>query len=152
MDAKQAFLNQQTEQMLALYRSASTNERNAIIRHTDSFLPIVSKYEKIFWLNFRRKLEMLNESAILFPLGQIYLTVGAQESLDESNQLPNEFLDMHQKGNWGIVGQDDWRENDFSVKNGFRILSAYKTAKDEKLWIITEADRSATTILLPSEY
>lgn len=151
-DAKQAYLNQQSEQMLALYQNADTSERNAIIGHIDSFLPIVSKYEKIFWLRFRRKLETLNESANLFPLGSVYLTIGAQEALDESSQLPNEFLDMHQKGNWGIVGKDDWRENDFSVKNGFRILSAFKTAQGVKLWLITEADRSATTILLPSEY
>lgn len=152
MDAKQAYLNRQQEQMLALYEKADTNERNAIIKQIDGFFPVVSKYEKIFWLRFRLKLETLNNPAILFALGQVYLTVGAQEALDESNQLPNEFLEMHQKGNWGIVGKDDWQENDFSVKNGFRILSAYKTVRGIKLWLITEADRSTTTILLPEEY
>jgi hypothetical protein len=152
IDAKEAYLSQQQEQMLELYKNADATERKAIIKQIDSFLPIVTKYEKIFWLKFRQKLERLNESSILFSLGSIYLTIGAQEALDESNQLPNEFLEMHQKGNWGIVCKDDWRENDFSVKNGFRILSAFKTAQGVKLWLITEADRSATTILLPDEY
>ncbi len=45
----------------------------------------------------------------------------------------------------------DWKENDFSVKEGFTIFSAYKTSKGEKLWVITEADRSSSTVLLPSE-
>ncbi|MEJ7863403.1 MAG: hypothetical protein WKF90_17365 [Pyrinomonadaceae bacterium] len=58
----------------------------------------------------------------------------------------------HQKGDWGIVGKEDWKENDFSVKEGFRILSAYKTAEGVKLWVITEADRSSMTILLLIEY
>ncbi len=64
----------------------------------------------------------------MFPLGETYLTIGAQEALVESNQTANEFLARHQKGDWGIVGKEDWKENDFSVKEGFRILSAYKTA------------------------
>ena len=151
-NAKQAYLNNQMEQMLSLYEKAVTSERKAIIGHIDSFLSTCNPDEKNFWLKFRSKLETLNEKAILFPLGKIYLTVGAKESLAESTQFPNEFLEKHQKGDWGIVGKEDSRENEFSVKNGFRILSAYKTQNDIKLWIITEADRSSTTILLPSEY
>jgi hypothetical protein len=80
------------------------------------------------------------------------MTIGAREALAESNQLPNEFLAKHQAGDWGVVCEDDRRENDFSVKEGFRILSAYKTYDGVKIWIITEADRSSTTLLLPSEY
>ena len=53
---------------------------------------------------------------------------------------------------WGEVSEEDVQENEFSLKEGFRLLSAYRTGKGQKLWIITEADRSATTILLPSEY
>jgi hypothetical protein len=53
---------------------------------------------------------------------------------------------------YGTVGKEDWKENDFSVKEAFRILSAYKTARDVRLWVITEADRSSTTVLIPSEY
>jgi hypothetical protein len=82
----------------------------------------------------------------------MYLTVGAKEALTESNQQPNEFLARHQNGDWGIVGKEDAKENELSVKEGFRILSAYRTAKGVKIWIITEADRSSTTILLPEEY
>jgi hypothetical protein len=152
LNAKQAYLNQQTEQMLALYEKADTGERNAIIKHIDSFLSGCNQDKKQFWLKFRSKLEVLNEKAVLFPLGKIYLTVGAKEALADSIQFPNEFLEKHQKGDWGIVGKEDSQENDFSVKNGFRILSAYKTKGDVKLWIITEADRSSTTLLLPSEY
>ena len=151
-DAKQAYLNRQSEQMLALYKQADESERNAIIKQIDSFLSVISKDEKIFWLKFRRKLEIVNESAILFPLGNVYMTVGAKEALEESSQFPSEFLIRHQKGDYGEVCEDDRQENDFSVKEGFRILSAYETAKRVKIWIITEADRSSSTILLPSEY
>lgn len=58
----------------------------------------------------------------------------------------------HASGDRGIVDDDDKKENELSVREGFRILSAYLTWKGVKIWIITEADRSATTILLPSEY
>lgn len=92
------------------------------------------------------------QNKILFPLGQIFLTIGAKEALEESNQTANEFLARHQSGDWGNVCEDDKRENDLSVRENFRILSAYQTSKDVKIWLITEADRSATTILLPSEY
>ena len=92
------------------------------------------------------------ENKVLFPLGEVYLTIGASEALEESNQSANEYLAQHSSGNWGIVGQEDWQENDFSAKEGFRILSAYKTGKGEKLWVITESDRSSTTCLLPREY
>ena len=152
-DAKQAYLDRQQEQMLAIYQKADTNERKAIIRHIDSFFENGSKEEKIFWLKFRLKLETQNEKPRpLFPLGETVMTIGAREALMESNQEPMEFLFRHVQGDWGEVCIEDADENDFSVKNGFRILSAYKTTKGEKLWIITEADRSLTTILLPSEY
>ncbi len=151
-DAKAAYLHKQSEQMLALYKKADTDERKATIKQIDSFLSVISRDEKLFWLKFRRKLEILNESAVLFPLGEVYLTVGAKEALEESNQLSNEFLAKHQKGDWGIICEDDKKENELSVKEGFRILSAYKTDRDVKIWVITEADRSSTTVLLPDEY
>jgi hypothetical protein len=77
---------------------------------------------------------------------------GAREAPEESNQTAIEFLARHQSGDWGDVCEDDKKENELSVKEGFRILSSYKTSKDVKLWLITEADRNATTLLLPSEY
>jgi hypothetical protein len=92
------------------------------------------------------------QNKVLFPLGQVFLTIGAREALEESNQTAIEFLARHQSGDYGDVCEDDKRENELSVKEGFRILSAYKTVKGEKIWVITEADRSSTTILLPSEY
>jgi hypothetical protein len=72
--------------------------------------------------------------------------------LEKAEQLPAEFLDRHVNGDWGDVPEEDKQENAFSVEHGFRILSAYTTSAGETIWIITEADRSYTTILLPSEY
>lgn len=151
-EAKNAYLDKQSEQMLALYKNAKPTERKAIIKNIDSFLSVVSNEEKRFWLKFRRKLEILNEKKILFPLGQVYMTPGAREALEKSEQNAFEFLSLHQSGSYGEICEEDRRENELSVKEGFRILSAYKTAKGVKIWIITESDRSSTTILLPEEY
>ena len=87
-----------------------------------------------------------------FPLGRVGATPGALRALEQAEQLPAEFLDRHVHGDWGEVPEEDKQENAFSVEHGFRILSAYTTSAGEKIWIITEADRSATTILLPEEY
>jgi len=152
-DAKDAYLNQQQEQMLKMYNVADSNERKAVASHINAFLPIISEAEKTFWLKFLNKLERIDETPkVLFSLGNIYLTVGAQEELEESNQTANEFLARHQKGDYGLICEDDRRENELSVKEGFRILSSYKTNADVKIWVITEADRSSTTLLLPEEY
>ncbi len=87
-----------------------------------------------------------------FELGNIFITPGAIDALVETNQSAQEFLQRHRSGDWGELDEHDRRENELSIKHGFRILSAYRTAKDVRLWIITEADRSSTTILLPEEY
>ena len=87
-----------------------------------------------------------------FSLGRIVATPGALEALEEANQNPFEFLERHQAGDWGELCEDDKSENEFSLKNGFRILNAYRTLHDVKVWVITEADRSVTTLLLPHEY
>jgi hypothetical protein len=87
-----------------------------------------------------------------FNLGTILATPGALEALENSGQAPAEFLSRHANSDWGDVDAADAAENELSVAEGFRILSAYKTRKGVKLWVITEADRSATTILLPDEY
>ena len=87
-----------------------------------------------------------------FALGQTYITPGAEEALMIAGQTELEFLRQHMSCNWGELSEEDIRENELSLEKGFRLLSAYRTAKGQKLWIITEADRSATTILLPSEY
>lgn len=93
-----------------------------------------------------------SQNKVLFDLGQTVMTIGAKEALAESNQSPSEFLARHQSGDWGIVSKDDAKENALSLKEGFRIMSVYKISQNVKLWIITEADRSSTTILLPNEY
>ena len=87
----------------------------------------------------------------LFELGQIVATPGAIVLMSENEINGVELLTRHCVGDWGDLDNHDKKENDFSVKNGFRILSSYKT-KGGKIWIITEADRTATTFLLPSEY
>ena len=91
-------------------------------------------------------------STVKFPLGQVVATPGALEALKQANQDPKEFLARYQSGDWGNLDDDDKQENELSVEKGFRILSAYTLTTSVKIWIITEADRSATTILLPDEY
>lgn len=88
----------------------------------------------------------------LFPLGLIVATPGALRTLEEAGQDPRALLGRHVIGDWGDLGEEDIQENELSIREGFRILSAYKLANGEKVWIITEADRSATTILRPDEY
>jgi hypothetical protein len=87
-----------------------------------------------------------------FALGQTVITPGAEEALEIAGQTASEFLCRHLSGDWGELSDDDVRENELSLEQGFRLLSRYETTKGERVWIITEADRSATTILLPSEY
>jgi hypothetical protein len=89
---------------------------------------------------------------MLFPLGRVVATPGALRALEKAEQQPAEFLDRHANGDWGEVTEEDKRENALSVQQGFRILSAYTTTADDRIWVLTEADRSATIILLPEEY
>lgn len=88
----------------------------------------------------------------LFPLGQVVATPGALEALQKAGQEPVEFLRRHVSGDWGEVPPEDAQENELSLKQGFRILSAYTLTTGVKIWIISEADRSVTTLLLPAEY
>ena len=92
-------------------------------------------------------------SVTRFALGQTYITPGAEEALMIAGQTAIEFLRRHMSCDWGSeLSDEDVQENELSLKEGLRLLSAYQTGKGQKIWIITEADRSATTILLPSEY
>ena len=89
----------------------------------------------------------------LFSLGKIVATPGALDALARANQRPHDFLNRHAAGDWGAeLSEEDKAENEYSLQHGFRILSSYKTAAGEKLWVITEADRSVTTLLLPEDY
>lgn len=92
------------------------------------------------------------ESPPKFSLGQLVATPGAQGAIISAGQDPLEFILRHQSGDWGEVPKEDKEENERSLQHGWRLLSAYRTTKGVKLWVITEADRSATTILLPEEY
>jgi hypothetical protein len=87
-----------------------------------------------------------------FPLGRVVATPGALVALSEAGQTPQEFLDRHIAGDWGELDENDRQENELSVAEGFRILSAYRLRDGARIWAITEADRSATTLLLPEEY
>lgn len=87
-----------------------------------------------------------------FSLGQVVATPGALEALATNNQDALEFLNRHSTGDWGELDAHDWMENEYSLTHGLRLLSAYTLRDGTRLWIITEADRSATTLLLPSEY
>ncbi len=92
------------------------------------------------------------DQPVKFPLGQVVATPGALKALEEARQSPAEFLARHRAGDWGDVCPQDKQLNDRAVKDGERLLSAYKTARGVKLWVITEADRSSTCLLLPQEY
>ncbi len=87
-----------------------------------------------------------------FPLGQLVATPGALRALEEAGQSPAFFLEKHLAGDWGEVDASDWRANDEALVTGERLLSAYRTLRGTKIWVITEADRSSTCTLLPSEY
>ena len=92
---------------------------------------------------------------ISFNLGRLVMTRGISDQVAESGAFAKfliESLDRHRKGDWGNLCDEDKQENELSLKEGFRLLSAYEVEGMPKIWIITEADRSATTILLPEEY
>jgi len=86
----------------------------------------------------------------LFPLGRIVTTRGLVASIS-----PDEWVDAllrHALGDWGDVCDEDRRSNEEALEEGFRLFSVYRSSDNLKFWIITEADRSYTTLLLPEEY
>ncbi len=88
----------------------------------------------------------------LFALGQLVATPGALQALEENGQGCSEYLERHMTGDWGDLCEEDKQANVEAIESGMRILSAYRLEDGTKIWIITEADRSATTLLLPCEY
>ena len=90
--------------------------------------------------------------ALTFSLGQVVATPGAIEALYEAGQDAGEFLRRHSRLEQGELCETDQAANIAAVADGSRIFSAFKTKLDVKLWIITEADRSSTCVLLPEEY
>ena len=89
-------------------------------------------------------------SAAKFPLGRLVATPNALEHIPNPDIMT--ALLRHLTGDWGDVDEHDREENELSLKEGFRLLSVYRSAAGVKFWIITEADRSRTTVLLPEDY
>ena len=87
-----------------------------------------------------------------FRIGKLVATPGVIEALADSRQSPMEFVARHLRGDWGDCCQEDRQANEDALLNGERLLSVYQTAKGVKIWLITEADRSSTCLLLPEEY
>jgi len=87
-----------------------------------------------------------------FPLGYVAATPGAVEILESEGLEAAEFLNRHASCDWGDICDEDKRSNEAALKYGSRLLSSYSLPAGAKLWIITEADRSVTTLLLPKEY
>jgi hypothetical protein len=93
-------------------------------------------------------------AAPLFDLGRVVATPGALEVLAATETNPTELLERHVSGDWGEVSPEDARENARSLKYGWRVMSSYPVGEGagRKVWILTEADRSSTCILLPEDY
>ena len=87
-----------------------------------------------------------------FSLGRIVSTPGALAALEESGETASTFLKRHHSGDWGDVCPEDAEANEEALANGERIFSVYHTAKNEKVYVITEANRSSTCVLLSDEY
>jgi hypothetical protein len=94
----------------------------------------------------------MTTTAARFELGRILATPGAINAMREAGESPLKLLRRHAHGDWGDLHQSDLDANELAIRQGMRILSAYVLSTDERVWVITEADRSATTILLPEEY
>ncbi|ERY96118.1 hypothetical protein [Pseudomonas aeruginosa] len=88
-----------------------------------------------------------------FSPGQVVMTIGVNELVQQGRLNPSSYLRRHLGGDWGDLDDSDKRQNDAALKSGEdRLFSSYQVTPDLKLWIITEWDRSVTTLLLPSEY
>jgi hypothetical protein len=89
----------------------------------------------------------------LFPLGRIVATPGALAAIGVSGDDLSSYLARHQSGDWGDIDAHDRKENQLSLEQGFRLISAYTLSiTGAEIWIATEADRSSTCVLLPEEY
>jgi hypothetical protein len=86
----------------------------------------------------------------LFELGNVYQTPGVVEAIPSEDVF--QALARHQSGDWGDLGEEDRRENEFSLGFPLRLLSSYRAQTGERFWVMTEADRLSTTVLLPNEY
>ncbi len=101
---------------------------------------------------------MNSDKKVKFQLGKTVATPGALDVLEKAEQNPSIFLNRHQSCDWGNICREDACYNDEAIayegdpEKQMRVMSVYQTSKNETIWVITEWDRSVTTILLPSEY
>lgn len=92
------------------------------------------------------------DNAMLFSLGDLVATPSALNALEKNGIVPMRLISRHMRGDWGDVPPDDAAANTDALRIGARLLSSYTLPDRARVWIITEADRSATTLLLPEEY
>lgn len=85
-----------------------------------------------------------------FRLGRIVATANALSRLTQEDILAG--IRRHQSGDWGELGRDDWRANELALEEGTRLFSMYRSVSNIRFYVITEADRSSTTVLLPEDY
>jgi hypothetical protein len=89
---------------------------------------------------------------MMFPLGHITISGPALEALQAAGISPDSILQRHVLGDWGDVVESDRKSNELALEMGGRLLSVYNVTPGEQVWVMTEPDRSVTTILLPSEH
>ena len=94
--------------------------------------------------------EVKGKVEIKFPLGQTVITRNALGKLSNDDVL--KALRRHSQGDWGNLDPEDWQSNEQALKNGARLFSSYLSSEGVKFWVITEWDRSITTVLLPEDY
>jgi hypothetical protein len=92
----------------------------------------------------------VDEPKAKFPLGQIVATPNALDHIPNDEIL--RAMSRHVQGDWGTLDAEDWNANGRALKEGGRLFSQYHSIQNIKFWIITEADRSVTTVLLPEDY
>jgi hypothetical protein len=88
----------------------------------------------------------------MFSLGRLMATPAALEALGACGRMPAEFIGRHVRGDWSEMTAEDATANTLAVFEGTRVLSSYALSSEQRVWVITEADRSLTTVLLPSDY
>ncbi|MCH7665256.1 MAG: hypothetical protein IH936_04920 [Acidobacteria bacterium] len=87
-----------------------------------------------------------------FEHGRLVVHPGALAALEASGELVDGYVERHVRRDWGVIPEEDRKENELSVREGYQILSAYRTHKSTLIWLVTSRDRSRTDILLPEEY
>ena len=95
---------------------------------------------------------LYQQRSVMFELGQIVATKAALNAFDNCGDSPVTYIRRHQTGDWGELGADDKRANEVAIKQGLRILSKYKIKSGESIYVITEWDRSYTTVMMREDY